>query len=233
MGNGTVSTLLEHTELFRGLDSEAFAAVAGAATRLLVREGAQLLKQGDPSDHLFVVESGKVKMTVLTPQGTQLTLRFMSVGDMIGCAAVFRGKPYPASATALENTNVLSWSASQINDLLRRFPQLSANALAIVGDRAEEFLQRLREATTEKVEQRIARALQRLAVAVEQPSNSVDERNIVVSASRQELAELAGTTLYTVSRTISAWSCQGIVIGGRRRIVIKDRRRLAAIAGID
>ena len=191
--------------------------------------GPSSVKQGDPAHHLFLVEHGRVKMTALTPEGAQLTLRFMNAGDIIGCAAVFRGIAYPATATAVEDTGALSWSAGQINELVGRFPQLAANALAIVGGRADEFLQRLREATTEKVEQRIARALLRTAAANAKAPTSPGRECVVIS--RQELAEIASTTLYTVSRTVSAWSRQGIVASGRGQIAIRDRQRLAGIAG--
>ena len=83
---------------------------------------------------------------------------------------MFRGLAYPATATAVEDSTVLCWNAAVMNDLVARFPALAANALAIVGGRAEEFLQRLREAATEKVEQRIARALLRLAAACTGPA---------------------------------------------------------------
>ena len=229
MANGMAPGLLEQAELFHGLDADALSALTQGASRLPLRHSAQLLKQGDPSDHLFMVERGKVKMSVVTPEGAQLTLRFMGGGDIIGCAAVFRGIPYPATAAAVEDTTVLCWSAAQINDLIRRFPQLAANALAIVGGRAEELLQRLREAATEKVEQRIARALLRVAATTGQDGRPPEHERVPVS--RQDLAELAGSTLYTVSRTISAWSRQGIVTGGRGHVAIRDTDRLAAIAG--
>ena len=227
MANGIEPAILERSELFRGLGVESLTASATGASRINLRTGAQLLKQGDPPDHLFLVEQGKVKMAVVTPEGAQLTLRFMSDGDVIGCAAVFRGIVYPATATAVEETSLLCWTAPQINDLVRRFPQLASNALAIVGGRAEEFLQRLREATTEKVEQRIARALLR----TESSKSTLVADAARVTVSRQELAEIAGTSLYTVSRNVSAWAREGIVVAGRGSIAIRDRERLSTIAG--
>jgi CRP-like cAMP-binding protein len=226
MANGIEPALLEQSELFGGLGMDGLLASATSASRVSLRTGAQLLKQGDPPNHLYLVERGKVKMTVVTPEGSQLTLRFMSEGDIIGCAAVFRGIVYPATATAVEDTSLLCWTDGQINDLVRHFPQLASNALAIVGGRAEEFLQRLREATTEKVEQRIARALLRTAAS----KNKSDAASARVTVSRQELAEIAGTSLYTVSRTVSAWARAGIVAAGRGNIAIRDRERLTALA---
>jgi CRP-like cAMP-binding protein len=229
MANGIAPGLLEDSELFRGLAADALSASAAGASRVHLRRDAQLFKQGDAPEHLFLMERGKVKMTVVTPTGSQLTLRFMSEGDIIGCAAVFRGIVYPASATAVEESSLLCWTTTQINDLVRRFPPLAANALAIVGGRADEFLQRLREATTERVEQRIARALLRTAPAeAESGSRSTADR---VTVSRQELAEIASTSVFTVSRIVSGWNRQGIVAAGRGNIVIRDRERLSAIAG--
>jgi hypothetical protein len=122
MADHAANGLLEKAELFKGLPREALTAVLGGATRLPLRQGAQLLKQGDPPDHLFMVERGKVKMSVVTPEGTQLVLRFMGEGDIIGCAAVFRGLAYPASAMAAEDTSVLAWNAPHMNEFVGRFP---------------------------------------------------------------------------------------------------------------
>ena len=232
MADNAANGLLERAELFRGLPGETLAAVVGGATRLPLRQGAQLLKQGDPADHLFLVERGKVKMSVVTPEGAQLVLRFMGEGDLIGCAAVFRAVAYPATGTAAEDTTVLAWTGPHMNDLIARYPGLAANALKIVGGRAEEFMQRLREAATEKVEQRIARALLRLAAAQRAGPSAQANADIVLAVSRQDIAEFTGSTLYTVSRTISAWSRQGILAGGRGRVTIRNQEQLAAIAGM-
>jgi CRP/FNR family transcriptional regulator, nitrogen oxide reductase regulator len=227
MANGITPGQLEASALFRGIGRDGLQAAAALASRLNVPGGGPLLKQGDPSDRLFLVERGRLKMSMVTPEGAELTLRFMQEGDVVGCAAVFRGIPYPATAVAVQETSVLQWNAGQIHDLVRRFPQLASNALAIAGGRSAEFLQRLREATTEKVEQRIARALLRTAANGQPRPGSAAER---VAVSRQELADIAGTSLYTASRTVSAWSRQGIVVAGRGNIAIRDRRRLAMIA---
>jgi CRP-like cAMP-binding protein len=104
---------------------------------------------------------------------------------------------------------------------------MAANALAIMGGRAEEFLQRFREAATERVEQRIARTLLRLR----RRSNADDRgQRFTLRMSRQDLAEFSGATLYTVSRTLSAWKREGIVEGGRGRITISDARKLIEVA---
>jgi CRP-like cAMP-binding protein len=226
MKSPTTPNVLEKADLFRGLERQALVAAAACASRISVRSGEQLLKQGDPPLHLFLVERGRIKMSAVSQGGTEVTLRFMQEGDIIGCAAVFRDMPYPASGTAIDDTSVVVWSASQFNTLVRRFPALAANALRIVSGRAEEFLQRLRETATERVEQRIARALLRYAAT--DPHASKDGP---IGISRQQLADIANASIYTVSRTISAWAKQGLITAGRGHITIRDHERLTMIAG--
>ena len=108
---------------------------------------------------------------------------------------------------------------------MRRHPQIAANALALVGAHAEAMLERVREVTTETAERRVAKALLRLLA---KPSG--DKANGQIMVSGQELAALSDTTLFTVSRTISAWKRAGIIEGGRGRIAVRDRHKLTAIS---
>jgi CRP/FNR family transcriptional regulator, nitrogen oxide reductase regulator len=220
---------LRDAELFQGLDDRALRALVTSCATRHVAAGMALLKQGDAPRHLFMVAAGRFKMTSVSREGSQTTLRFMNPGDIIGCAAVFRGIPYPATATAVTESTAMSWTAPQFVQFLRTYPRLAENSLSIVGERASEMLQRLREATTEPVEQRIARALLRLA---HQASPGDRGKPVSLKLSRQDLAELSGTSLYTASRVISAWSRARIVEGGRQRIRVLDAKQLRIIAGL-
>jgi CRP/FNR family transcriptional regulator, nitrogen oxide reductase regulator len=222
-------TALHKSELFHSLDREAVEAATQAAVLKRTRAGSRLLKQGDRPDHLFCVLDGRFKMTTVSKEGAEKTLRFMEVGDMIGCAAVFKDFPYPATATATTNSVVAAWSGKQFKELMRQHPQISANALAMVGARAEEMLERVRAVTTDTAERRVAKALMRLLAK----SRGEPAANGEVMVSGQELAELSDTTLYTVSRAISAWKKAGIIEGGRGRIDVRDLAKLSVISGAD
>jgi CRP-like cAMP-binding protein len=102
-------------ELFQGLDESGLAKVLRAGAIRSIASGVSLLKQGDQPDHLFLVQRGRFKMTSLAPDGSQKTLRFMVPGDIIGCAAVFSRFAYPATATAVTDSVVIAWTASQIS----------------------------------------------------------------------------------------------------------------------
>jgi CRP-like cAMP-binding protein len=123
---------------------------------------------------------------------------------------------------------VLAWPAASWARLVARYPSLAASALQTVGSRLQDTQARVIEISNEQVEQRVAHALLRLA---KQAGRKV-ERGIEIDfpISRQDIAEMTGTTLHTVSRILSAWECQGLVEGGRQRIVLRDPHRLYLLA---
>jgi CRP-like cAMP-binding protein len=109
-----------------------------------------------------------------------------------------------------------------------RYPRLVSNALTIVGLRLQELQNRYRELATERVEQRVARAILRL---VRQSGKQVEDGvQIEFPLSRQDIAEMTGTTLHTVSRLLSSWEQSGVLDGGRMRIVLRKPLALLAIA---
>lgn len=222
-------TALHKSELCRALGQEAVDDATQAAVIKRTRAGSRLLKQGDRPDRLFCVLDGRFKMTTVSKDGAEKTLRFMEAGDIIGCAAVFRGFPYPATATAITNSVVAAWNGKQFKELMRRHPQISANALAMVSGRAEQMLERVREVTTDTAERRVAKALIRLTTKLR--SDGSTNSHLMVSG--QDLAELSDTTLFTVSRAIAAWKKAGIIEGGRGRIVVRDYTRLIALSGAE
>lgn len=220
---------LERSDLFRGLEPRTFDALLKAAATRSVPARLTLLKQGDASEWIFVVTHGRFKMSTLSPEGMQKTMRYMDPGDVIGCAAVFGGFPYPATATAVTASSVVYWSARQFRQLLETEPQLATNTLAIIGARAGGMMRRLRESHASSVEQRIARSLSAL-LQHERARRGEAEHPVTLRISRQELAEFSDTTLFSASRTISAWKRNGIVAGGRGYIRVLDTTRLSQLA---
>lgn len=173
--------------------------------------GQVLFRQGEPASRLHLVLSGMVKVWKVTPSGAPVTIHQMAPGQVIGCVAVFCGMPLPATATARDPVRTLAWPAGSVSALLAKHPDLKSNALAIVGSRTVDMLQRVEELATEPADVRIARALLRTAAGAE---------GGIARLSRQDLADMTATTLHTVSRAISRWERSGWVVGGRRRITV-------------
>ena len=127
---------------------------------------------------------------------------------------------YPATAIAVVDSVALSWPSKVWPQLIAKFPALAAGALQTVGGRLQDTQARVLEMSCEQVEQRVAHALLRLA---KQAGRKVEQGvEIDFPISRQDVAEMTGTTLHTVSRILSAWEQQGLVEGGRQRIVLRD-----------
>lgn len=214
--------------LFADLTEDVTAALLESASSRQIQKGAIAFHQGDPPDHLLQIARGLVKVTQIDQQGAQTTLRILGVGELIGCVAVFQQIPYPATATAIEDTTVLAWGAAHFFELMGRYPILTENALRIVGNRAKEMVERVVSMTGKRVEQRIAAALLRLA---EQAGTKVDDGvQIEFPVTRDDLAEMAGVTYFTISRALSGWQKLGLVRNGRQRVILLAPDKLARIA---
>jgi CRP-like cAMP-binding protein len=135
---------------------------------------------------------------------------------------------YPGDALALEDCSLLVWDHASLVRLTMRHPQLALNALHWMAGRVHDLQERVRELSTERVERRLARLLLRLS---RQSGRKVAEGVLIdLRMTRQDLAEMSGTTLYTVSRILSQWERDGIVDAGRERVVVRFPHGLVRIA---
>ena len=157
-----------------------------------------------------------------------MLLRVIGPGETFGAVAALGDAAHPATAQADGHCAALGWESDSISALMERFPRLALNALRFLAGRLREFQDRYRELATERVERRIAHAILRLVrqIGRETPGGIL----IDLPLSRQEIAEMTGTTLFSVSRTLSAWEGRGLVEGGRERVLVRKPEELEAIA---
>jgi CRP-like cAMP-binding protein len=218
---------LGNVALFRGLDACALARIKGEAHEQAVEAGGAFFREGEKADAFFVLARGRVKLTQLTPEGHQVVLRIIGAGDAFGGAGAFGDATYPIGAEAVESAAALRWTSAVIRRLMETEPHVALNAVKFVAARYHDLQRRHRQLMTERVERRVARALLRLA---SQAGRRVDAGvEIDFAISRQDIAEMTGTTLYTVSRLVSAWEEQGIVHTARQRITIRKPRALMSL----
>lgn len=222
-------TVLERSALFLGVAAEVVLDAARTAVERLLRKDEALFQQGDDPTHHHLVAWGRMRLDQTTPDGKNIVLRFMGPGDLVGSVAVFRNVPYPATPTAVEETRVFSWTAERMTELMCEDPALAAKAMSMMGGRIAELQERLQQVSTQQVERRIAAAILRI---VSQSGRKVETGvEIPFPLSRQDLAEMTGTTLHTVSRTLSAWIEEGVLEGRRSsHLVILKPHRLVEIA---
>lgn len=222
-------TLLTKLPLFAGLEAQALDDIAHAAEIRVIEKDKTVFEQGATADTLYILLSGRVKVSQITIDGHQVVMKFMGAGDMVGGLAVFARTPFPASAATVADSGFAMWDAPTIFRLMERHPHIAINALALLGRRLQEMHGNYRELAFERVERRIAHAVLRLA---RQAGKKVEDGiEIDFQISRQDIAEMTGTTLHTVSRIISGWEHKGLLVeGGRQRVVIRQPHALVAIA---
>jgi CRP/FNR family transcriptional regulator, nitrogen oxide reductase regulator len=216
-----------YERLFQGFaPGEADKVLAGGTPRVL-RRGEVLFREGEPANALYLVEAGRIKLTQLTAEGQEVIMRYLAPGDAFAAVALFDRGTYPVAARATERTRLRAWSREVLPGLVREHPRFEANLLRIVSTHTREALSRVRELATEPVAQRLARALLRLGEQIgrREPGGSV----LLERITQQELAEIAGTSVYTVSRTLAEWQERKLAETGRQQIRICDLEGLAAV----
>ncbi|MDR3493729.1 MAG: Crp/Fnr family transcriptional regulator [Ancalomicrobiaceae bacterium] len=216
------------TPLFQGLSTDVLRDILHDARSYQVPRGEAVFAQGDEPDSFFLLLNGHLQVVKITPAGQQVVVRYVAAGEIFGVAVALGMRTYPASVVATVDSVVIRWPSSAWGGMIQRCPPLAANMLQWAGSHITEAHTRVVEMSTEQVEKRVAHAILRLLKQSGKPTKEGVE--IAFPISRQDVAEMTGTTLHTVSRTLSAWERDGIVESGRQRIVVRDAKRLAALA---
>lgn len=194
-----------------------------------IEEGSFFFFQGDKAEYLYILTSGQAKLQQSHPNGQQVNLRTIQPWQMFGALGAVRAEAmYPATAQALVDCTALAIEGGFLHKILETRPQIAFDLMNLMTTYIQEMQARYRELATERVEQRVANALIRLAG--QSGTKSDQEAGIELSLSRQDLAEMTGTTLYSVSRLLSEWDRQGIIQAGRERIRILKPHDLVRIA---
>lgn len=219
---------LTKVPLFNNLNFAEVEKVARIAQRRRFEAGSFIFQQEDPAETLYVLLEGQIRLSQVTQDGQQVILHYVTPGEAFAVVSVLSEALYPVSAQVMEDSLTFSWNQKTMQGLMEEIPAIGINALRILAGRVREFQDRIRELSTERVERRIARALLRLASQV---GRKVEAGVLIdLPLSRQDLAEMTGTTLYTVSRTLSKWESQGLIKSGREQVIICFPHGLVSIA---
>lgn len=221
-------SVLQGMELFAGLDPDILAQVVRRARTRRIAKGATIFSQGEPALACHALIDGQVKITQRSGDGRNVTMRYIGPGEVFGAMGVFAGGSYLANAVAVSDCVEIRWPAQAVTELMQSHPNIALNALSMVARRLQAMQTRTHELVVEPAEQRIARALLRLA----RQAGRASPRGIAIGfpLSRRDLAEITGATHFTVSRALSEWQKLGIVESARKSVVVLDPEKLAAIA---
>lgn len=213
---------------FAGMAEQEIADLLGEARAVRYPKGTNVFSQGEKAGSFFLLLDGHIQVVKLTEGGEQVVPRYMSPGELFGIAKALDLDAYPASAVAAVDCVVLVWPNAIWDDVVAKYPAFATNTYRIVGQRLIETQQQLAELATAKVEQRVANAILKLA---KQTGRRTEEGILIdFPVSRQDISEMTGTTLHTVSRLLSAWEHAGWVRSGRRKITLVEGHKIVLVA---
>ena len=220
--------ILAQAPLFGGLPAAALQTALDVAYYRRVEANSFFFHQDEPATTFYILLQGRLRLSQLTPEGHQVIIRILGPGEGMGIIVALSDTNYPLSAEAITDCLALAWDGQRVIRLMEQYPQLAVNGMQLVARRFVDLQNRYRELATERVERRVARTLLRL---VRQVGKRVEEGILIdMPLSRQDLAEMTGTTIYTVSRILSDWEQRGLVASGRERVVLCKSHELVVIA---
>lgn len=212
--------------LFAGMPPRDCMEIASHARAMTFRRNELLFAQGQPVRSLILLESGVVKMTQVSADGSEVLLWMRGPGEPVDIYVASTLCNHTCSAQAMERCRALTWNCQRLQALANRYPRLRMNILRIVTERLMELEERFREMATETVTKRLALNLLRLAKRV----GTHSKEGIEVSLSRAELAQMTGTTLFTISRVLSSWAERGLVQPRREAVLVSDLDKLQLVS---
>lgn len=214
--------------LLHGLTPEECAAFLEAGRERQVPADTFLFHQDDEADLFYILLEGAVRLSQVTLEGHQVIVHHVSPGEGFGIIVALSHVPYPVSAETLEPCLVLSWDAETTKRLMLACPQLAINGMEMLAGHFVQVQDRFRELATQRVERRIAHALLRLVRQV--GKRTASGILIDLPLSRQDLAEMTGTTVYTTSRILAQWEKDGWIATGREQVTLVKPHQLVAVA---
>ena len=212
--------LLKQSILFSSLGQNDLTELSRLATECSFKSGEFVFWEGDTADFFYIVADGKVKVHKYASSGKEFIIAFFGRGEMFGEVAVFEGKPYPASAQAMADTKVLKIKMEDFLSFLSNRPQVALSIITVLGGRLRDAQARLKDLAGERVEQRLARTLLMLA----------SKLGPTLPFTRQEIADMSGTTTETAIRVTSQLKERGIIDSIRGQITILDETKLRLLS---
>jgi CRP-like cAMP-binding protein len=214
--------LLNASPLCVGMSHDEVLKIASCARPKAFGRDESLFMQGQPARCLLLIRTGSVKVTQISSGGNEVILWMYGRGSVLGALSEPAGGRHPSSARAMEPATALVWDCATLENLMEVCPRIRQNLSQVLMTRLHELEERFREVATEKVPRRLALALLRLSKHV---GKKVTE-GVEVSLSREELAQMTGTTLFTISRILSQWAREEFVESRRESVLLRDPGRL-------
>ena len=220
MQHSDKTQILRSSFIFSRLNDNEIAELANLATEHSFTSNEFIFWDEDAPEWFYIVAEGRVKVLKHSSSGKEFIIAFFDPGEMFGEVAVFEDKPYPASAQAVADTKVLGIRREDFLSFLTQRPQVALRIISVLGGRLRESQSRLKDLAGERVEQRLARTL--LMLSTKFGPN--------LPFTRQDVADMTGTTIETAIRVMSRLKDGGIIRSVRGKIIILDEVKLRLLS---
>jgi CRP-like cAMP-binding protein len=217
---------VESSQLLAAIPQPELAEILASSRTMSFARRQTLFYAGEKIQRIVMLIEGSVKITQIDEFGNTVILRLVGPGEVVGDLCVERQSTHSAGAEARTNCKAFVWDIAAFESLSERIPTLQRNTMRILAKSLHDLESRFCEISTKRVAQRLALELARLLPQVGRKVGDVIEINL----SREELAQLTATTLFTVSRQLSLWEQQGIVSLRRLGVVIRNPLSLMTIS---
>jgi CRP/FNR family transcriptional regulator, cyclic AMP receptor protein len=212
--------LLGRVPVFEALRPEDLVRVADVAVPRDFRGGEVVFREGDDSDTCYVVRSGHARAVREHADGRQITLATFGPGDFFGELAMFDDERRSATVEAVDALDVLGIPGVDMRALLSRHPEIAVKLVIALGRRLRAANERLARQSFQTVQSRVAAVLTQLVDQAR--SEGAGERDVLVTATQAELAQLAGSSRESASRFLAVLERAGVISQGRGRLTVHD-----------
>ncbi len=220
MRDSDKAQILRHSFIFSSLNDDELGELANLASERNFMSNEFIFWDGDTPEWFYLVAEGRVKILKHSSLGKEFIIAFFGPGEMFGEVAVFEDKPYPASAQAVAETKILGIKREDFLSFLAHRPQVALKIINVLGGRLREAQSRLRDLAGERVDQRLASILFMLS----------SKLGSTLPFTRQDIAEMAGTTTETAIRVMSQLRERGIIRSVRGKVIILDKEKLRLLS---
>jgi CRP-like cAMP-binding protein len=217
---------VQRFEAFSEIPSADCVAIVADAQEMQFHRHSTIFSEGSPAAQVALLLSGCIKMTQGRTPGQEVILRLNGPGDMLGKMGNQSRANHLYTTHAVQTSSALVWEADAFEAAMDRFPLLRRNVASLLERHLNELEIRYREVSTEKVSSRLSNLLIRL---VKQVGRRIDPC-VEIALSRRDLAQLTGTTLFTVSRLLCQWEARGIVSARREVVLVHDVQALMELS---
>ena len=220
MQSSDKAQILKGSFIFSSLNDDELVELANLATERSFMSNEFVFWEEDAPDYFYIIVEGRIKVIKHSSSGKEFIIAFFGAGEMFGEVAVFEDKPYPASAQTVADTRVVGIKRADFLSFLARHPRIALRIINILGGRLRDAQSRLRDLASERVEQRLTSVLLMLSAKL----------GATLPFTRQELADMAGTTTETAIRVLSQLRDRGIIRSIRGKVTILDEEKLRLLS---